>query len=71
MKGDKGQCIQFINGNMVNKTCFDTAANCTLNIKRLQNISVLGANVKPYKCKKCNFYHSGTLSEIKLYGKNT
>lgn len=70
MKGDKGICIFFSNdGEMVNKTKFDTQDNCLARINSLLHLGVVSSDTTTYKCKECGFWHLGKPEQAKKYSK--
>jgi len=69
MKGAKGECLFFDEKDMINKTKFDTKENCQKRIATLINIGAYSADTVSYKCKKCNFWHLGTIDQATKYGK--
>ena len=70
MKGDKGICLFFSeDGEMVNKTKFDTQVNCVDRINVLLKLGVIDPETTTYKCKECGDWHLGKVEQAQKYSK--
>lgn len=70
MKGDKGTCLFFAeDGEIVNKTKFDTKVNCVDRINVLLKLGVVDPEATTYKCKTCGDWHLGRPEQAVKFGK--
>ena len=67
MKGDKGICQFFDDGELILRTKFDTQKNCQARIETLLHICATKPNTQAYKCKECGFWHSGDPMQNEKY----
>lgn len=68
MKGAKGECTFFQDGEMVHKTKFDTQKNCNDRIGTLLRLGVTDIETTSYKCKRCGFWHLGKPVQAEKFG---